>query len=514
MSNSSTPVTNHLPNSPSEWQLYLVLQRANLLQYYDTFISQGGDDVQQLLEAGEEEFLEIMALVGMASKPLHVRRLQKSLQEYGSNPSTFQLIAMQKSGTILTTPTCTVTQLMQNAAATVSVAFGNTPPTALQGSILASTGIAGQQIATAPCSAESQSVLLNSQSNGSTSMWNPSLSDGVDFAYDSYNYSGASPTLTDGQICRLSDCASLLAKSLPEYEPKMIQNKKKIGRDLLNVMEMAEDAPNRLDEFRKYAAIYGRFDAKRKADKPLTFHEVSVNEAAAQICLHRPALLTRRDELFPLARQVVRDAGYNYMKTNSTHRSESEPELMTMDMNRKRSTPAESLSSSGDKSPASCTSNFSQLSPGGQTENACSELRSVSPYHCSTSEMKKRRRMDEISTELSNILQEQETLKLRVNQAQDLDELHIIQKELQKLTQKQLELTDEQANLAMLFSVDSILMNKTDTVDPEGETLNSQISAASFEETSLTNDIQPDNHRIVLSTSSNDDKINEIARSD
>lgn len=40
----------------------------------------GGDDVQQLLEAGEEEFLEIMALVGMASKPLHVRRLQKALQ--------------------------------------------------------------------------------------------------------------------------------------------------------------------------------------------------------------------------------------------------------------------------------------------------------------------------------------------------------------------------------------------------------------------------------------------------
>ena len=46
----------------------------------------GGDDVQQLCEAGEEEFLEIMSLVGMASKPLHVRRLQKALQEWVSNP--------------------------------------------------------------------------------------------------------------------------------------------------------------------------------------------------------------------------------------------------------------------------------------------------------------------------------------------------------------------------------------------------------------------------------------------
>jgi len=31
-----------------------------------------------------------MALVGMASKPLHVRRLQKSLHEWVNNPSVFQ----------------------------------------------------------------------------------------------------------------------------------------------------------------------------------------------------------------------------------------------------------------------------------------------------------------------------------------------------------------------------------------------------------------------------------------
>ena len=42
--------------------------------------------MHQLCEAGEAEFLEIMALVGMASKPLHVRRLQKALQEWVQNP--------------------------------------------------------------------------------------------------------------------------------------------------------------------------------------------------------------------------------------------------------------------------------------------------------------------------------------------------------------------------------------------------------------------------------------------
>lgn len=69
-------------------------------------------------------------------------------------------------------------------------------------------------------------------------------------------------------------------------------------------MQLPFGSPQRLQEYRRYSAIYGRFDAKRKPDKPLTLHEVSVNEAAAQLCLRQPALLTRRDELFPLARQV------------------------------------------------------------------------------------------------------------------------------------------------------------------------------------------------------------------
>lgn len=42
-----------------------------------------------------------------------------------------------------------------------------------------------------------------------------------------------------------------------------------------------------------------------------------MNEAAAQLCFLLPALLTRRDELFPLARQVVRDSGYQYSKGHS-----------------------------------------------------------------------------------------------------------------------------------------------------------------------------------------------------
>ena len=42
----------------------------------------GGDDINQLCEANNEEFKEIVDLVGMSSKPLHIRRLKKAIDEY------------------------------------------------------------------------------------------------------------------------------------------------------------------------------------------------------------------------------------------------------------------------------------------------------------------------------------------------------------------------------------------------------------------------------------------------
>lgn len=80
-------------------------------------------------------------------------------------------------------------------------------------------------------------------------------------------------------------------------------------------MFLAPNHPHRLMKFRKFSAIYGRFDTKRKPDKPLTFHEALVNEAAAQLSLCRPELLTRRDELFPLARKVNKDFSLQLIKT-------------------------------------------------------------------------------------------------------------------------------------------------------------------------------------------------------
>lgn len=97
-----------------------------------------------------------------------------------------------------------------------------------------------------------------------------------------------------------------------QLEPRPHSSKKRSTKNVEQVLAMNECDPRRMDEIRKFAAIYGRFDCKRKQDKPLTLHEVCVNEAAAQICKFEPQLLTRRDELFPLARKAVRELGFRH----------------------------------------------------------------------------------------------------------------------------------------------------------------------------------------------------------
>uniref|UniRef100_A0A8D8XVK9 NGFI-A-binding protein homolog n=2 Tax=Cacopsylla melanoneura TaxID=428564 RepID=A0A8D8XVK9_9HEMI len=294
---NGTLVLTSTPTNEAELQLYRVMQRASLLAYYDTLLEMGGDDVQQLCEAGEEEFLEIMALVGMASKPLHVRRLQKALQEWLTNPGMFQ--------TPLVSP-----GLPSNFLARSLPSFPlslSSPPTSLVTS-LSSPSVTSNVPPSSPPPVESTSSAPSPCQN---------LSPGQSPSEPGTPSCQLTPVLVESQIAKLAEIAEQLVKALPHLEPKAQNSKKKICKDLEAVFQMSDDDPRRMELIRKYSAIYGRFDCKRKPEKPLTLHEVSVNEAAAQMCKFVPALLTRRDELFPLARQVVRDSGYHYSKGHS-----------------------------------------------------------------------------------------------------------------------------------------------------------------------------------------------------
>ncbi|XP_050446041.1 NGFI-A-binding protein homolog isoform X2 [Cataglyphis hispanica] len=351
---NGTLVQTSVPQNEAELQLYRVMQRASLLGYYDTLLEMGGDDVQQLCDAGEEEFLEIMALVGMASKPLHVRRLQKALQEWLTNPSLFQ------------TPVVPTNAAAKSSVA-VTVGFACASPRSQMQSLPTSFSATSQTSLTSmpyvtttphvpltplPCRSASPVVPVTSvpvPTSSTTFRQSPSPNTSLPYTTthspnvlqvgtcESSCGSGTTPspsggggggggggapasptqptpTLLQSQVQRLAEAAERLVATIRPLDPKPHNVKKKLCKNLEMVMTMPDSDPRKMDEIRKYAAIYGRFDCKRKPEKPLTLHEVSVNEAAAQICRFVPALLTRRDELFPLARRVVRDSGYHYSK--------------------------------------------------------------------------------------------------------------------------------------------------------------------------------------------------------
>uniref|UniRef100_A0A087YE25 NGFI-A binding protein 2 (EGR1 binding protein 2) n=1 Tax=Poecilia formosa TaxID=48698 RepID=A0A087YE25_POEFO len=339
-----------LPRTLGELQLYRVLQRANLLAYYETFIQQGGDDVQQLCEAAEEEFLEIMALVGMATKPLHVRRLQKALRDWAANPALF-------------------------SQPVANVPLGGIPLFKVEGT--GSSGSAGGHRKAlsngqpgSPCEREDRACLTPMYSGSPRSPCSQASPQPPDTHYreklspmDPHwlspdpdgngalaSASGAeeephSPPLLsagppgpstspvpsasfapvtlsawpggqlDEETARaVVESVERLYRTLPRSDPTevktLLRMNKKMAKTVGHIFRMGSQDANKEEEIRKYSLIYGRFDSKRREGKQLTHHELIINEAAAQFCMRDNALLLRRVELFSLARQVARKCAY------------------------------------------------------------------------------------------------------------------------------------------------------------------------------------------------------------
>ncbi|XP_018091723.1 NGFI-A-binding protein 1 isoform X2 [Xenopus laevis] len=327
-------MASSLPRTLGELQLYRILQRANLLSYFDAFIQQGGDDVQQLCEAGEEEFLEIMALVGMASKPLHVRRLQKALRDWVTNPGIFNqpltslpvssipIYKLPESSSSLLginsnsyernsnarephlkIPKCAATTCVQSLGPGKSDGVGNSP---LQNN---SEGRHWQ----------SQHTTESEHSLSPADLGSPA------------SPRDTTETLDASAALSVAECVERMFPSLPKSDVnevrELLKTNKKLSKMIGHIFEMEDEDPHREEEIRKYSAIYGRFDSKRKDGKHLTLHELTVNEAAAQLCMKDIALLTRRDELFTLARQISREVTYKYTYRTTKSKCEDREEL-------------------------------------------------------------------------------------------------------------------------------------------------------------------------------------------
>ncbi|KAM6349063.1 NGFI-A-binding protein 1 isoform 4-T5 [Alca torda] len=308
-----------LPRTLGELQLYRILQKANLLFYFDAFIQQGGDDVQQLCEAGEEEFLEIMALVGMASKPLHVRRLQKALRDWVTNPGLFN-----QPLTSLPVSSIPIYKLPEGSPAWLGISCSSYE----RNSSTREPHLKIPKCAATTCvqsvGASKSDVVgnLSLQSGSEPRLWQGHHTTESEHSLSPADLgSPASPkenseTLDAAAALSVAECVERMVPSLPKSDSnevkELLKTNKKLAKMIGHIFEMSDEDPHKEEEIRKYSAIYGRFDSKRKDGKHLTLHELTVNEAAAQLCVKDNALLTRRDELFALARQISREVTYKY----------------------------------------------------------------------------------------------------------------------------------------------------------------------------------------------------------
>jgi len=260
------------------------------------------------------------------------------------------------------------------------------------------------------------------------------------------------PSLDDVQIGKIRDTAAAIVKTLPPtaVESKTPNNKKKISKELefffQFVICMPNDDPRKMEEIRRFSAIYGRFDCKRKPEKPLTLHEVCVNEASAQLCYMMPNLLTRRDELFPLARQIVRDSGYQYSKGHSRSQfQQGFPSKLFGQSNTTLISSTNGGASGGGSIPPedSQDSNSSTISGSApkRPRRTTSRGESASPRRDSESLSiaRRRERLDEISDDLRALAERQEELKASATS----DNLGLLQQQMDVLKAREAHLRME-----------------------------------------------------------------------
>uniref|UniRef100_U3JC84 NGFI-A binding protein 2 n=1 Tax=Ficedula albicollis TaxID=59894 RepID=U3JC84_FICAL len=316
-----------LPRTLGELQLYRVLQRANLLGYYETFIQQGGDDVQQLCEAGEEEFLEIMALVGMATnQPVSgVRRLQKALREWASNPGLF-------SQPVSAVPVSSIPLFkLSEAGGRKALSNGHSSPGEAAGKGGGSAGTPPARSPTEPGEKLSPSAAPpwpgrstpESEGGGDEEPGGPPFSPGGSSGEQAVG------TELEPELARtVVESVERLLQSCPrggEAELRALMKlNKKLAKAVGHIFQLEDGDRQKEEEIRRHSAIYGRGEARRREGKQLTLHELIINEAAAQFCLRDNSLLLRRVELFSLSRQVARESTYlSSLKVTRAHPEDS-----------------------------------------------------------------------------------------------------------------------------------------------------------------------------------------------
>ncbi|KAM8975848.1 NGFI-A-binding protein 2 [Pelodytes ibericus] len=252
-----------------------------------------------------------MSLVGMATKPLHVRRLQKALRDWATNPGLFNQPTL---GNIPVSNSIPLFKISETVGRGGRQSNGHPNVSDGQSKGSGSFGL----------SEKHDQNGKNSPSQMDRRPWMSHISleadegddEDVDEEDDERAISYAQPgeRLDAEMVQVVSDSVERLMKGLPRGDigeaRSMLKLNKKLGRSLGHIFHMSDGVQRKEREIRRHSAIYGRSESKRREGKRLTVHELTINEAAAQCCMRDNTLLLRRVELFSLARQAARESSY------------------------------------------------------------------------------------------------------------------------------------------------------------------------------------------------------------
>ena len=241
----------------------VILQKANLSQYVAPLLEVGADDVEQLASLPEQDFQNLLDMIGMAKKFFHVLRFKKAINRtnhsnlvcqtssINSATHTVTVYATQIEDSTVEPATLQVDPIQHNTSNTVLYKTSNSEPTG--------TGF----------------VELMATPNSSLPTKRRSL------------------MVTSQQLQNLVDDTVLVQKSLG---PSPI-------------------SPDIWDE--------GRKEILRRASQlficssslsPLSEQEELMNEASYQLCLWDPTLLVRQKDLYLLSRKLIQ----HFLPTSST----------------------------------------------------------------------------------------------------------------------------------------------------------------------------------------------------
>lgn len=296
-------------------------------------VAVGADDVSQLKELDEEEFRQLCLMVGMASKPFHVKRFQKAL----GRPS-IHIYSQKRLGVSTTSSEPSPALLKTNSGDAGRIFHTVHTPRPIHQLPVHMKISQPQPISSPPT--------LHTSSHGPNHyqlkqyLQQPKQHKKKIQQHDVtmasiYRTAGnVSPTEKEPpQSISAHVAPSLPLKQLflphyllPDSESKDVSSLVDEFTPIQAELGPCPFKPSDWDErraelVRRYAAIYGQGNSKRKNEE-LSLHEENINMAAYQLCLRDPTLLVRRDELLVLSRKAIKDGGYTFQhglsKTKTT----------------------------------------------------------------------------------------------------------------------------------------------------------------------------------------------------